>query len=69
MQWDGLMQYGNVDDEDINKELQKRMDAQAANRGCLLIYTVCIALWCLLTSMTHWTVFCCQLPVSDDWYQ
>jgi len=34
------MAYGNVDDEDLDKELQKRIAALAPNRCCTLIYTV-----------------------------
>ena len=36
------MQYGDVDDEDLNNELQKRIASQAPNRCCTLIYTVCV---------------------------
>ena len=41
LQWDGLMQYGDAADEDLDKELDKRIAAQAPNRCCTLIYTVC----------------------------
>jgi len=41
MQWEGLMQYGGVDDADLNSELEKRIASLAPNRCCTLIYTVC----------------------------
>jgi len=40
LQWDGLMQYGDTEDSDLDKELQKRIDSLAVNRCCTLIYTV-----------------------------
>jgi len=39
LQWKGLIQYGD-NDEDLNNKLDKRIAAQAPNRCCTLIYTV-----------------------------
>jgi len=40
LQWEGLVQYGDVDDDDLNSELQKRINAQVPNGCCTLVYTV-----------------------------
>jgi len=56
LQWDGLMQYGDVDDADLDKELQKRIDAQKPNRCCMLIYTVSC-----LPSNEDSSIYFCQL--------
>jgi len=40
LQWDELMQHGDVDDDDLEQQLQRRIDAQTPNRCCMLIYTV-----------------------------
>jgi len=40
LQWEGLMKYGDVEDDELDRELDKRIAAQHPNRCCMLIYTV-----------------------------